>query len=71
MSLSGYINAMDINLNTVNEQLVLLRKEVTELRRENRELRDLLIRRAPALTTEEMVEDLIRSSNRPDYLKFR
>ena len=74
MSLSGYIN-------TIDERIAILRKDVHALQQENRELKNMLThahhrfwtssKAGEMKTTEEMIEDLIISSNQPDYLKYR
>jgi len=72
MSLSAYVTE-------ITTELSKLSRDVAELKRENRELKDLLTHthhswwqsRAPPKTTEELVDDLIHESNQPDYLKWR
>ena len=62
----------------VNQQLTRLHRDIQDLRQENRELKDLLLLRAPPhhrrskKTERELtqgVEDLIQNSNIQDYLK--
>ena len=62
----------------VNQQLTRLHRDIQDLRQENRELKDLLLLRAPThhrrskKTERELtqgVEDLIQNSNIQDYLK--
>ena len=62
----------------VNQQLTRLHRDIQDLRQENRELKDLLLLRAPThhrrskKTVRELtqgVEDLIQNSNIQDYLK--
>ena len=73
MSLPGYVTS-------INDQLALLRKDVRELKQENKELKAQLThahhrwwvsRDDETFNTEDLIDDLIYSSNQPDYLKFR
>ena len=71
MSLNKYINEI---LQTVE----LLRADVKELQRENRELKDMLTHTHHRWWTAELqkadelkaVDELIKSSNQPDYLQY-
>ena len=72
MSLSGYINE-------ITSQLTQLNKRVDDLERDNRELKDILttshhrwwMSATQKKTTDDYVEDLIKMSNQPDYLRYR
>eukprot|EP01044_Picomonas_judraskeda_P010789 COSAG03_NODE_1418_length_4106_cov_12.520339_3_plen_73_part_00 len=72
MSLSRYIKE-------ITSQLTQLNKRVDDLERENKELKDILttsnhrwwMNATQKQTTDDYVEDLIKMSNQPDYLKYR
>ena len=66
MSLSAYVEE-------ITSEVSKLRKDVAELKRENRQLKELQARRWEyrIKTTEELVEDLIKESNQPEHLKGR
>ena len=73
MSLNGYINEIQAYVNA-------LRREVEELKESNRDLKDILThsyhhywkaRAKPVKPVDDLVEDLIQSSNQPDYLTTR
>ena len=66
MSLSAYVEE-------ITSEVSKLRKDVAELKRENRQLKELQARRWEyrMKTTEELVEDLIKESNQPEHLKGR
>ena len=72
MSLSSYVSEISTELNK-------LRRDVRELQRENRELKEILTRshhhwwrcNQPTKTAEELVDDLIHETNQPDYLRWR
>ena len=67
MSLNTYIQE-------INDQVKLLRQDVLDLQRENRELKDMLTHVAVDDTTEidkmKEADELIQTSNQPDYLQY-
>ena len=71
MSLNNYIDE-------INQKVELLRADVKELQRENRELKDMLTHTHHRWWTAELqkadelkaVDELIKSSNQPDYLQY-
>ena len=65
MSLSGYINE-------INVQLTRLHKDIEDLQRENRELKDMLTHTHHRWWTAELqkADDLIKQSGQPDYLQY-
>ena len=69
MSLNTYIRE-------INDQVKLLRQDVLDLQRENRELKDMLTHTHVAVddTTEidkmKEADELIQTSNQPDYLQY-
>jgi hypothetical protein len=72
MSLSSYVSEINAEINK-------LRRDVTEIQRENRELKEILTRshhhwwrhREPTKTTDELVDDLIHETKQADYLRWR
>ena len=71
MSLNGYIG-------DILKQVTALRTEVAEVKRENRELRDILTHarfhwwktRHEIKSLDEQIDDLIHDSNQPYDLKY-
>ena len=71
MSLNNYIDE-------INQKVELLRADVKELQRENRELKDMLTHTHHRWWTAELqkadelkaVDELIKTSNQPDYLQY-
>ena len=73
MSLNTYIRE-------INDQVKLLRQDVLDLQRENRELKDMLTHTHHRWWTNELqaaeidkmkeADELIQTSNQPDYLQY-
>ena len=68
MSLNTYIQE-------INDQVKLLRQDVLDLQRENRELKDMLTHTHRRWWTTEIdkmkeADELIQTSNQPDYLQY-
>ena len=68
MSLNTYIQE-------INDQVKLLRQDVLDLQRENRELKDMLTHTHHMWWTTEIdkmkeADELIQTSNQPDYLQY-
>jgi len=65
MSLNKYINE-------ILQMVELLRVDVKELQRENRELKDMLTHTHHRWWTAELqkADDLIKQSGQPDYLQY-
>jgi len=68
MSLNTYIQE-------INDQVKLLRQDVLDLQRENRELKDMLTHTHHRWWTKEIdkmkeADELIQTSNQPDYLQY-
>ena len=70
MSLSAYVTE-------ITSEIAKLRRDVSDLQRENRELKDLMTHthhkwwQNRSFTPEELVEHLIHDSNQPEHLKWR
>ena len=61
----------------ITKELTQLRRDVSDLQRENKELKDILTHshhqwwKCSRTASEDLVDDLIHSSNQPEYLKWR